>query len=359
MIPVTQPFMPPYEEYSNLISKLWETKWLTNHGVYVQELEKHLKNFLQVPTIHYVNNGTIAIQLALKALDIKGQVITTPFSFVATSSSLIWESCTPLFVDILPNTLCIDPEKIEEAITDDTEAILATHVYGIPCDIERIEYIAKKYNLKVIYDAAHAFGVKYKNKSLLSFGHISTLSFHSTKLFHTIEGGGIINNLDKEIDSRIISMRNFGQIDNKYLHVGINAKNSEFHAAMGLCNLKFVDEIIQKRKRISNFYDTYLSNKIKRPFISADIEYNYAYYPIIFETEDVLIKVMNKLAENQIQTRRYFYPSLNKLSYVGNQKSCEISEDISKRILCIPLFSELNLKEAERIVSLILEEIKI
>lgn len=355
MVPVSQPFLPPIEKYNNLLVDLWETKWLTNNGAYVQELEKRLTDYLEVSSLHFVNNGTIALQLSIKALQIKGEVITTPFSFVATTTSLLWENCEPVFVDINPATLCIDTEKIEEAITDKTEAILATHVFGIPCDVEKIEEIAKEYNLKVIYDAAHAFGVKYKGKSLLSFGNISTLSFHATKLFHTVEGGGIVNNTGERFDELIKLMRSFGFTKDDHLLPGINAKNSEFHAAMGVCNLEYIDDIIEVRKAISELYDKRLSNVIKRPIIPDYTDYNYAYYPVIFESESQLLNMKIKLEYNNIQSRRYFYPSLNKLPYIEHISVCEISENISKRVLCLPLYHELSLDIVEKIANLIVE----
>ncbi len=356
MIPVSQPFLPPKDEYDALVGELWDTKWLTNNGRFVRRLENELKTYLQVPYLQFVNNGTIALQLAIKSLGINKEVITTPFSFIATTTSILWENCRPVFVDIDPTTLCIDPFKIEEAITDETQAILATHVYGIPCDVEKIEDIAKKHNLKVIYDAAHAFGVQYKGKSLLSFGDISTLSFHATKLFHTVEGGAIVTNSGVEFEQRIKLLRSFGFESEQYIMAGINGKNSEFHAAMGLCNLKYIDEIILKRKRISEIYDRHLANKLTKPNIPKDVDYNYAYYPVIFEKEEDLLRAQSKLSKNGIESRRYFYPSLNKLSYLPDYYSCPISEDISSRILCLPLFSDLMHEEVERISNVIMEK---
>lgn len=356
MIPVSQPFLPPKDEYDSLVRSLWESKWLTNNGPLVQKLEEDLKTFLQLPSLHFVSNGTIALQLAIKSLGIHKEIITTPFSFVATTTSILWEDCRPVFVDIDPKTLCIDPSKIEEAITGETEAILATHVYGIPCDVEKIEEIAQKYNLKVIYDAAHAFGVQYKGRSLLSYGDISTLSFHATKLFHTVEGGALVINNGQELKERVKLLRSFGFEGEEYTTAGINGKNSEFHAAMGLCNLKYVNEIILKRKKISEIYDKFLGNKFVRPHIPKGVNYNYAYYPIIFNTEEELLSTQKCLRKKGIETRRYFYPSLNKLAYLLEYRSCPVSENISKRILCLPLFSELLHEEVERISNLIVKK---
>lgn len=355
MIPVSQPFLPPRDEFDSLISELWNSRWLTNNGPFVQKLEEELKTYLGLSTLHFVSNGTIALQLAIKSLEITKEIITTPFSFVATATSILWENCRPVFVDIDPKTLCIDPAKIEEAITVETEAILATHVYGIPCDVEKIEEIAKKYKLKIIYDAAHTFGVRYKGKSLLSYGDISTISFHATKLFHTVEGGAIVNNLGTKLEKDIKLLRSFGFEGEEYITAGINAKNSELHAAMGLCNLNHIDEVILKRKKISKTYDRLLNNKVSRPYIPAEVEYNYAYYPIIFETEDELLSIHRQLRKNGVETRRYFYPSLNKLPYLSEHYSCPISEEISKRILCLPLFDGLDLDAVERISNLILK----
>lgn len=357
MIPVSQPFLPPKDEYFNLLTELWDSKWLTNHGKYVQVLEEKLLEYLNVSSIHFVTNGTIALQLAIKSLNIKNEIITTPFSFVATTTSILWENCEPVFVDIDPKTLNINPNEIEKAITPKTEAILATHVYGIPCDIEKIGKIAKKYNLKVIYDAAHAFGVRINGTSLLSYGDISTISFHATKLFHTVEGGAVINNSEKKLDYRIRALRNFGIINEDFDTVGINGKNSEMHAAMGLCNLKYINQIIECRKTITEVYDSILINRFERPFKSNNLEYNYAYYPIIFETEKDLLKANERLKKNNIESRRYFHPSLNKLPYLKHGYSCPISENISKRILCLPLYSELLLNDVQKISNIVLGKI--
>lgn len=303
--------------------------------------------------MHFVSNGTVALQLAIKALNLSGEIITTPFSFVATTTAILWENCTPVYVDIHPETLCIDADNIEEKITEKTSAILATHVYGIPCDVEKIEKIAKKYNLKVIYDAAHAFGVKYKGKSILKYGDISTLSFHATKVFHTVEGGGIVNNSGSHIDDRISQLKNFGFQDNRSLMEGINGKNSEFHAAMGLCNLKYVNSNLSKRKKLDDTYNHLLHPSIVAIKRKDNVEYNYSYYPIILESEELLLEAMNLLKENNIQARRYFYPSLNNLPYIQAEGICPISEDISKRILCLPLYTNLPIEDVERISTLI------
>ena len=237
MINVTRSFMPPFEEYKKYLEKIWNSRYLTNEGPLLNELSKKLEKYLGIENIELVTNGTIAIQLAIEALGIKDcEIITTPFTFVSTMTSIIWQHCTPVFVDINKYTLCIDVSKIEEKITSKTKAIIAVHVFGYPCDIEKIEKVAQKYNLKVIYDGAHCFGSRYKNRSLLSYGDITTCSFHATKLFHTIEGGACISS-KKEVSDKIKSIKNFGSVDGKYKNVGINAKMTEFNAAMGLANL--------------------------------------------------------------------------------------------------------------------------
>ncbi|MEX3745401.1 MULTISPECIES: DegT/DnrJ/EryC1/StrS family aminotransferase [Lysinibacillus] len=349
MILVTKPFLPKNEEYIKKVNTIFENNWITNNGPFSQKLEYEITNFLEIPSLHFLSNGTMALHLSIKALDLKGEVITSPFSFVATTTSIIWEKCTPVYVDIHPDTLCIDPDKIEAAITKNTTAILATHVYGIPCDVEKIEIIAKKHNLKVIYDAAHAFGVKFKGKSLLNYGDISTLSFHATKLFHTVEGGGIVNNLGEKLDKKITLLRNFGFEGDNYYLAGVNAKNSEFHAAMGLCNLPYVSEIINKRKKLVCKYNEILADIVQRPSIPKETEYNYSYYPIIFKTAEQLLNVQQVLLENKIQTRRYFFPSLNNLPYLYTSQYCPISENIASRVLCLPLYFDLEIEMVEEI----------
>ncbi|MBE0685043.1 MAG: DegT/DnrJ/EryC1/StrS family aminotransferase, partial [Anaerolineaceae bacterium] len=260
MIPVTKSFLPPINEYIQYLEKIWESNQLTNHGPFVKELETKLEDYLGVKHLFFVTNGTIALQIAIKALDLHGEIITTPFSYVATTSSIVWEGCSPVFVDIEPSTLCINPDLIEDAITSETSAILTTHVYGIPSDVDKIYEIAQRHNIKVIYDAAHAFGVRFKEKSLVSYGDTSTLSFHATKLFHTVEGGAIITQ-DDEIANRISYMRNFGHKGQEdFWGLGINGKNSEFHAAMGLCNLNHISSIIERRKQVSEWYDDLLQD---------------------------------------------------------------------------------------------------
>lgn len=352
MITVTKPFLPPFEEYSRYLSEIWQRNWLTNNGPCVQQLEEQLKNFLHVNHLIYVNNGTIALQIALKAMGATGEVITTPFSYVATTNSLLWEGCKPVFADI-KNTDCnIDPEKIIPLISKKTTAILATHVYGNPCDTYAIEKIGKDHGLKVLYDGAHAFGTMYKNKPLLSYGDISTCSFHATKLFHTVEGGAIITN-DDELSKKMILYRQFGHIGDEYFSIGINGKSSELHAAMGLCLLPRLNEFIEKRKSIAASYDKFLKDlPLQRPVAMDGTEYNFSYYPVITDSEERVLCIQALLQKNDIGTRRYFYPSLNHLpQYHG--EDCPVSESISPRVLALPVYHELAVDDVERIADLI------
>ena len=358
MINVTRSFMPPIEEYENYIKKIWENRCLTNEGPLLKELEQKLCNYMGVSYINLVTNGTTALELAIKALDITdGEIITTPFSFVATTTSIIWENCSPVFVDIDEKTLCIDVDKIENAITDKTKAILAVHVFGYPCNVEKIAEIAKKHNIKVIYDGAHGFGCKYKEKSLLSYGDISTCSFHATKLFHTIEGGACVSK-NKEITDKINALKKFGEDEKGYEYVGTNAKMTEFNAAMGLANLKYINNIISERKSISEKYDKYLKEHVRLLENPIELEYNYIYYPIILKDEKETLNIIKNLKEEQINPRRYFYPSLNTLKFIKNKVNCQISEEISKRILCLPLYNGLKDEEIEKIAKIVLNSIK-
>jgi dTDP-4-amino-4,6-dideoxygalactose transaminase len=354
MINVTKPFLPPFEEYFDYVRGIYKRNWLTNNGPLVNELELKLKEYLDLPHLLYLNNGTIALQIAIRALDLKGEIITTPFSYVATTSSIVWEGCNPIFVDIDKDTFNIDPNKIEAAITDKTSGILATHVFGNPCDIDAIEKIAKKHKLKVIYDAAHCFGSKYKGKSVFAYGDISTTSFHATKLFHTVEGGAVFCN-SPELLKKMAYLRNFGHNGPEdFAMVGINGKNSEFHAAMGLANFPFIDRILESRKKQSLHYSEMLKGlKVKHIKINADAEFNFAYYPVVFENEEILLNLIETLNLNRIAPRRYFYPPLNKLSYTNNQEAT-VGEDLSHRILCLPLYYDLTSEEINYICRIIL-----
>ncbi|MHA4808298.1 DegT/DnrJ/EryC1/StrS family aminotransferase [Flavitalea flava] len=361
MINVTKAYLPPLEEYVKYLEGIWSRCHLTNNGPLVNELEEKLKEYLGVKYFFFINNGTIALQLAIKALDLKGEIITTPFSYVATTSSIIWENAEPVFTDIHPQTFTIDADKIEAAITPKTSAILATHVYGIPCDVERIQAIADKHKLKVVYDAAHAFGVKYKGQSLLNYGDISTLSFHATKLFHTVEGGGMVTN-DPDLMHRLSYMRNFGHKgQEEFWGLGINGKNSEFHAAMGLCVYPQIDQILERRKELSETYDKNfkaLNVQLIRPVVPQDTQYNYAYYPVVFGDEKQLLSVKDVLNAAYIYPRRYFYPALHALPYLKNKKELPVAESAASRVLCLPLYHDLTTDEIKRICSIIAEVLK-
>lgn len=348
-ITVTKPYLPPKEEYLKYVSEIFERGILTNQGPNVLALEKKLSAYLGAEHFHYVANGTVALQLALKALGIEsGEVITTPFSYVATTSSILWERCTPVFVDIEPDNFTIDPTKIEAAITPKTRAIMPVHVFGYACDVEAIQKIADKHGLKVIYDAAHTFGSKYKGKSLLNYGDISTCSFHATKLFHTIEGGACVVR-DKAVSDRLELEKRFGHQGDEHFCLGINAKQDEFNAAMGLANFAHLDEIIVARKHIVELYDSLLSGKVRRPKMQDGLRYNYAYYPVVFENEKELLSAFERLSKIDVFPRRYFYPSLNQLPYLQKYYPCPVSEDITTRIACLPLYVGLQDADVKRI----------
>ncbi len=356
-INVTKPYLPPKSEYQQQVSEIFDNCILTNQGPKVQELESTLKKYLQAENFHYVTNGTIALQLALKALAIEdGEIITTPFSYVATTSSILWERCKPVFVDIEADNFTIDADKIEAAITPRTKAIMAVHVFGYACAIEKIQEIADRHKLKVIYDAAHSFGSRYKGQALSCYGDISTLSFHATKLFHTIEGGACIVK-EKGVSERLEMIKRFGHQGDDYYCLGINAKQDEFNAAMGLAIFPHLAEIIEKRKRLSDLYDDLLRGLVSRPKKQEDLEYNYAYYPVLFKSEDELLQVFDKLNAEEIFPRRYFYPSLNNLPYIERCYSCPVSEDISARIACLPLSTYMSDKDVERITKIIIPNI--
>ncbi len=353
MINVTKPYLPSKEKLFEYINEIFENEWLTNNGPMVRNYEARLSELLGTHQLLYVNNGTIALQIAIKALGLKDEIITTPFSYVATTSSIVWENCTPIFVDIDENTLNIDPQKIEAAITTKTTGILATHCFGNACDIDAITAIANKHNLKIIYDAAHCFGTTYKGKSIFCYGDVSTTSLHATKLIHSVEGGLLITN-DEVVLKRMHYMRNFGHDGpEKFSGIGINGKNSEFHAAVGLCVLDDYDLILGRRKDQSLLYDKLLLGlPLKKPAIDNQCGYNYSYYPIIFENEAKALHCKEALESEKIFPRRYFYPSLSSLPYV-TKINTPISDAIASSILCIPLFHHLPKEMQEKIASII------
>lgn len=356
MITVTKTFLPPQDEYQAILKRAWDSGWMTNRGVLVQELEKELKSFLGISNMIAMTNGTLPLQIAIKALGLTGEIITTPFSYVATTSSIVWEGCTPVFVDIHPDYLTIDETKIEAIITPNTSAILATHVFGNPCHVEAIEAIAKKHNLKVIYDAAHSFGVTYKGQPVFNYGDVSTCSFHATKLFHTGEGGALF--CKPEYYDTMYYHHNFGHDGLESFHgLGINAKMSEPQAAMGLAVFPYMETILAERKNIVDSYNAaFEKSNLQLLKLREGTNWNSCYYPVIFESEAHLLKVKEVLEINAIHPRRYFYPSLNTIPYV-NGASMPISESIASRILCLPLYVGLSGEDLNKIINIINTEL--
>ena len=356
MLQVTKTNLPSFEEYAVYLKQIWQAGHITNNGPLCRHLADDIACFLGVSNLELVANGTLAIQLAIKALSLKGEIITTPYSYVATTNAILWEGCEPRFVDIEPQTFGINPSLIEAAINEKTSAILATHVYGYPCDVVKIQQIADKHKIKVVYDAAHAFGIRLGGESILKYGDCSVLSFHATKLFHTAEGGAVVcRNI--EANKRVSLMKKFGHIgEDEYLDIGLNAKMSELHAAMGLCILPKVKDIISAQKECSSWYDKKLTGSpLQRPVPPVGLEYNYGYYPVIFPSHDVMMKVRCTLFDNGIGPRRYFYPSLNNLRFLrpGLKRPCPISESISSRVLCLPLYVGLCKADVDVICGLI------
>jgi len=360
---VTKPFQAPFEEITAEMQRAWDAQWLTNNGPLLKEFEAGLNAYLGTKDCAVVSNGTVAIQVALQALGIKGEVITTPFSYVATTSTIVWEGCTPVFVDIDAKTFNIDPVQIESAITEKTSAILATHVFGVPCDVEAIERIAKTHNLKVIYDAAHCFGTKINGVSILNYGDLSTLSLHATKLMHSVEGGAIfVNDSSSKVEGltepvsplryTVNRLRNFGHFGPEVFDgVGINAKNSEIHAAIGLVNLRYADEIMTDRERQHERYDQGLETlALTKPEIAENVDWNKSYYPVVFNSEEEALHVLDGLEACRIYARRYFYPALNTLPYIVRPGKTPNATTISSSILCLPLYFGLEDEKITRVI---------
>ncbi len=353
MINVTKTYLPNKEKYKKYIDEIYENGWLTNNGPLVQRLEKRLAQYLGVKNIVLVSNGTIALEIAYKALNLTNEVITTPFSFVATTSSLVMSNLKPVFADIDEKSFNINPKNIEKFINANTSAILPVHVFGNACEVEDIEQIAKKHDLKVIYDAAHAFDVKYKGKSVLNYGDISTLSFHATKLFHSIEGGALIIN-DDELVQKVRYLINFGIKNQEEIpYLGTNAKMNEFEAAMGLCVLDDIENIKNSRKEVYETYQKELKDLVQFQEQNINASQNYSYFPIVLKSEEQLLKIQKALNDENIFPRRYFYPSLDTLEYIEPKQECKISRDISKRILCLPIYSELEFENQKKIIKMI------
>lgn len=359
---VTQSSMPTLEEYIEEIKPIFESKWLTNMGVKHQELEKRLKEYLGVNEVSLFTNGHMALYSALKVLDLKGEVITTPFSFSSTTHAIVQNGLTPVFCDINPQNYTIDADKIENLITDKTCAIVPVHVYGQVCDVEKIEKIAKKYKLKVIYDAAHAFGVQVNGRGIGTYGDISMFSFHATKVFNTIEGGALVYN-DLELKRKIEQFKNFGiNGPEKVEMVGINSKMNEFQASMGLCNLRHIDENLEKRKKVFDRYNELLKDVkgIQTLENQEGVKHNYAYYPVVFD-KDVFGKsrdeVKEELEKNNIFTRKYFYPLINDYECYRkeyNSQNTPIAKKVANEVLTLPMYADLAFEDVEKIASIIL-----
>jgi len=360
-IHVTETYLPDIQKYQHYVERIFESKIVTNNGVLVHELQEKLEKYLGVKHVLLVSNGTVALQIAYKLLDLKGEVITTPFSFVATTSSLVWGGLKPIFADIDPLSFNMDAKNIEKLITENTSAIVPVHIFGNACEVEAIEEIANRHQLKVIYDAAHAFNVNYKGKSVLNCGDLSILSFHATKLFHTIEGGALILNDDEQY-LQAKKMINFGIDADSYggdiEALGINAKMNEFEAAMGLCILDDIDTITEDRKLVYEYYKEKLQEHLQLQKHNPNAKMNYSYFPVLFDSEESLLKAVSQLNVENIFPRRYFYPSLDTLPYLEKSKTQPVSDDISKRILCLPLYYGLEPMIQSKIVDIILNTLK-
>ena len=359
---VTKPFQAPFEEITAEMQRAWDAEWLTNNGPLLQEFEAGLNEYLGTRECAVVSNGTVAIQVAMQALEVSGEVITTPFSYVATTSTIVWERCTPVFVDVDPKTFNIDPAQIEAAITPKTTAILATHVFGVPCDVDAIQKIAVAHGLKVIYDAAHCFGTEINGESVLNYGDISTLSLHATKLMHSVEGGAIfVNDSSTKVEEfgdqvsplryRVNRLRNFGHYGPEFFDgVGINAKNSEMHAAIGLVNLRYADKIMADRARQHKVYNEALAAlELVTPEVPNNVRWNKSYYPVVFRDETEALYVKDGLKDLGILARRYFHPALNTLPYIEQPGHTPNAAHISTSILCLPLYFGLENETVVRI----------
>jgi len=352
-INVTKTYLPSIEKYKRYIDEIYQNNWITNNGPLVQKLEKRLAKYLGVKNIVLVSSGTTALEIAYRTLDLKGFVVTTPFSFVATTSSLVTNNLFPVFADIDKETLNIDIQNIENVITPNTCAILPVHVFGNICDVDAINKLAAKHDLKVVYDASHAFGVRYKNKPVLEYGDISTLSFHATKLFHTIEGGALIIN-DDDLVEKARYLINFGIKGPESIpELGTNAKMNEFEAAMGLCVLDDLEMILEKRKIVYDRYFEVLKEIVFLPKLNEYATQNYSYFPIVFKNEQKRIMIQQTLNDNNIFPRRYFYPSLDTLNYIEPKQYAKVSRDIATRTLCLPIYPDLETSQQNKILRII------
>lgn len=358
---VTRSSMPPFEEYAAEIRSLWDSHWITNMGEKHVRLEEELKRYLGVERICLFSNGHLALELSLQALGLSGEIITTPFTFASTTYAIMRSGCTPVFCDIRPDDYTLDADRLEALITDSTCAILPVHVYGNVCHVEEIERIAAKHGLPVIYDAAHAFGVRYRGRGIASYGDLSMFSFHATKVFNTIEGGAVCYH-DSRLDDRLFQIKNFGIQENEVHSIGGNAKMNEFQASMGLCNLRHVGGEIARRKQVADRYRELLSGRkgIRLNGIQSDTETNYAYFPVLFD-RDVLgfdrDRVTAELNRNNIFPRKYFYPCTNAFPCVSDRfdpAETPVAAEVSENILTLPIYADLSLEDVGRICSIIL-----
>lgn len=360
--PIVKPVLPDISQYQHYIESTFGRCWLTNNGPLLKELEARLSDYLGVNDIMLVANGTLALQVAYKALELKGNVATSPFSFAATSSSLAWHGDTPYFVDINADSLNVDEQQLEATFSqNDTslDGFVGVHVFGNAGDVERMGAIAEQYNKPFVYDAAHAFGVKFKGRSLLSYGDASTLSFHATKLFHCVEGGGIVFKEKHHMDLAR-ELINFGfDSTMEPANVGINAKMSEMHAAMGLCLLDKIDDIISHRVELVHLYRELLDGVVSFQHWSSDCSQNGAYMPVLFESEEQLLGSMSYLAKQGVQTRRYFYPSLSQVETYGRRGETPIANSASKRVLCLPMFFDLGKSDVALICEFVKQSISV
>lgn len=363
-ITVTSPLLPPLENFTASLEDIWERKWLTNNGTYHQQLEQALCEYLGVEYISLFSNGTLALVIALQALELEGEVITTPYSFVATSHALLLNKLKPVFVDVDPVTLNLDPAKVEAAITDKTVGILPVHVYGNPCDHSRLQQVADKYNLKIIYDAAHAFGVEEKGCSVLNYGDLSILSFHATKAYSTIEGGAVICHT-AEMKEKLDKLKNFGfDSDIEVSLIAHNAKMNEVQAAFGLATLGVIDEALAKRSSIANAYRSKLCGVEGVTFFEdfSGVKHNYSYFPIFIEEREYGVSrdaLFLHLKNNGVLARRYFFPIITDFSIYKSStdiriESDEISREISKKVICLPIHQEVSIEDVDSVVKLIL-----
>jgi dTDP-4-amino-4,6-dideoxygalactose transaminase len=352
MIPVTKPFFPSLDEYVAQLRDVWEAGWLTNQGPKVRALEAELSTRFDAG-VALVANGTLAIQLCLKALDLRGPVATTPFSFVATTSSLVWEHCDPLFVDIDPDTMNLSPAALDALDDDRVTGILATHVYGVPCDVDAIGAIAGRRGWRTVYDAAHAIGTTWRGVPVMGAGDASAASFHATKLFHTAEGGAVITRND-EILERVRRLRSFGeQRKGEFVEAGLNAKLSEVNAALGLAVLPHLDGLITRRREQHRRYRDHLEGQVRFQSVPEGCEHNCAYLPVVLESESAVLRVVDVLAAAEVEARRYFYPSLSTLRWVAKGRPTPVADDIARRVVCLPLHHTLTTADIDRICTLV------